>query len=72
MSEDLMNTKALAEWSSMSVAFWNRRRANGDGPNYFKCSRRVLYRRTDVEDWLSQMQRDGTRAVSTASGRTSE
>ena len=61
MSEELMDTKALSRWSKMSIAFWNRRRCSGDGPPYLKCSRKVLYRRTDVEAWLDQMQRAGTK-----------
>jgi hypothetical protein len=44
---------ALCEQYPFSPRTVQRWRATGDGPPYIRVGRRILYRRSDVEEWLS-------------------
>lgn len=51
--DDLMTTKDLAAYVHRPLATiyqWNSR---GLGPRYIRRGRKVLYRRSDVDKWLS-------------------
>jgi excisionase family DNA binding protein len=51
--DELMTTKDLAEYVRRPLATiyqWNSR---GIGPRYIRRGRTVLYRRSDVDKWLS-------------------
>lgn len=53
---DLLTTEEVAEWlrtSAATIRYW---RHLNQGPPGFKVGRRVLYRREDVETWISQQQ----------------
>lgn len=54
-------TAALLKTSVSTLARW---RANGKGPRFIKIGRRVAYRPTDLDDWLTKQTH-----TSTAQGR---
>jgi DNA-binding transcriptional MerR regulator len=57
MTDEYLTTgevAALCRTSPETVRFW---RYAGKGPRSFKCGRRVLYPRADVELWLTGLQR---------------
>ena len=58
---ELVDTKGLVRQYGLSASFWNSARCTGHGPKYLKMGRRVLYRRADVEEWLSQVRRTSTK-----------
>lgn len=49
---DLLTTGQLAQYTSLSESFFEKLRSRGDGPTYLKIGGKVLYRRTDVDEWL--------------------
>jgi excisionase family DNA binding protein len=52
MTEQLLDTSAIASWldvPELTVKAW---RARGGGPRFVKVGRHVRYRRADVERWL--------------------
>jgi len=57
MTDDYMTTTEVAELcrtSPETVRFW---RYVGKGPTSFKCGRRVLYPKVEVQLWLTGLQR---------------
>lgn len=40
----------LVRRPSSTLAYWRHR---GEGPKYAKIGKRILYRRADVEEWLT-------------------
>lgn len=57
MTVEYMTTNEVAELcrtSPETVRFW---RHVGKGPASFKCGRRVLYPKADVERWLTGLRR---------------
>ncbi|MEE2527197.1 helix-turn-helix domain-containing protein [Hyphobacterium sp. HN65] len=56
----LLNVAALAEKTGISVSTWNKRRLSGDTPAFLKVGRRVLYRWSDVEQWLDGKTKGST------------
>jgi predicted DNA-binding transcriptional regulator AlpA len=63
VSRDLMDTKTLVGWSGLSASFWNNARCSGHGPKFLKMGRRVVYHRSDVEEWLSSIKRASTKDI---------
>lgn len=55
-----LDTKALAGRTGLSASYWNQTRLRGDGPEFLKIGRRVLYRWADVEAWLAERRRQST------------
>lgn len=52
--DPLLTEKELAGWLGVSLPSLQRMRSNGTGPRYIQLSRRRLaYRKSDVEVWLS-------------------
>lgn len=47
---DATEAAELVRRPASTLAYWRHR---GEGPNYAKIGRRVLYRREDVEAWLA-------------------
>lgn len=62
----LLPQAQLSQFLNVSVRTLERWRVEGTGPTYIKAGRRVLYRREDVEVWLSGQIRQST---SEAGGR---
>lgn len=49
---DLMTTVQVAEYTGMSVSFFEKRRCYKNSPTYVKIGARVFYRRPDIDQWL--------------------
>lgn len=52
-THELLTPDEVAQWRRTSVRFLVQERYRGTGPRFVKSGRRVLYRRSDVEEWLS-------------------
>ena len=60
MSENLpryLDTEEAAAWVGLSPKTLQRMRVTGDGPPYVKWGRRVIYDRTDLDDWMGRRKR---------------
>ena len=60
MSENLpryLDTVRAAAWVGLSPKTLQRMRVTGDGPPYVKRGRRVIYDRTDLDDWMARLKR---------------
>jgi hypothetical protein len=49
-----------ADYTGLSVSFFNRARLDGDGPVFLKLGRRVVYERADLDAWLASCRRTST------------
>lgn len=49
----LIDTNAVARLTKTSKSFWERLRREGLGPAYIRMGRIVLYRMSDVEEFLA-------------------
>jgi predicted DNA-binding transcriptional regulator AlpA len=55
----VVSTKVAARFVGLSESTLAKLRLNGNGPVYCKLGRRVVYRLTDLEQWLqSRVTRD--------------
>ena len=62
MCLELATTSQVAEELHTTVAALAQMRYMGTGPKFIKCGRKVLYRWSDVQDWLdsnTQVRTDG-------------
>lgn len=50
---DYLKTPEAAEYTRLSVPTLERKRLVGDGPPFVKAGKSVIYRRSDLDDWLS-------------------
>lgn len=54
-SDELLDTKSVAEWLGVSPQFLEKGRVQGYGPTYIRLGpKRIRYRRLDVLSWLEQ------------------
>ncbi|WP_025032475.1 helix-turn-helix transcriptional regulator [Bradyrhizobium sp. DOA9] len=60
MTTDLLPQQQLAHILAVSERTLERWRVEGCGPAYLKAGRRVLYRRSDVDQWLDNNARTST------------
>lgn len=60
-THELLTIAEAAELVRSPIATLRYWRHIGVGPCSFRVGRRVLYRRSDIEDWIA-MQRDATRS----------
>lgn len=49
-----------AQYLGLSASTLNKLRLTGDGPPYYKLSRRVVYRQSDLDAWLESHRRYST------------
>jgi excisionase family DNA binding protein len=49
-----------ADYLRLSVSTLAKRRLSGEGPPYSKIGRAVLYRKSDLDDWLASRQLQNT------------
>lgn len=49
-------TAAFLDLAEVTLEIWRRK---GTGPAFIKAGRRVLYRRSDIEQWLESNRRGG-------------
>ena len=54
MTAEFLSEKEVAERIGLSLASLQRRRAQGDGPEYARIGSRLLYRWDDVERWFEE------------------
>jgi excisionase family DNA binding protein len=65
MAEPLMTVEEVAEWLRCKPDTIYKWRYIGAGPKGFRVRGRVLFRRSDVEEWI-ELQADGGRVLSGA------
>jgi hypothetical protein len=53
----LFNSKVIAEVRNVSVALLERERWQRTGPHYIRLNGRVLYRKSDILDWIRSQER---------------
>jgi hypothetical protein len=58
--DDWLTTKQLAHWLGYAVGTLELMRMRGIGPPFTKRSGRVLYRRSDVVQWLLERRHQST------------
>ena len=57
--DPLLTEKELSAWVGVSIPNLQRMRSNGTGPRYVQLSpRRIGYRKSDVETWLTARTTD--------------
>ena len=57
--DPLLTEKELSVWVGVSIPNLQRMRSNGTGPRYVQLSpRRIGYRKSDVEEWLTARTTD--------------
>jgi len=53
--DDLLSTPAVADWLGVSIQFLEIGRSKGYGPTFVRVgTRRIRYRRSDVNTWLKE------------------
>lgn len=58
--QDYLNTDQAAGYVKLAASTLTKKRLFGDGPPFFKIGRRVVYRRADLDAWLSAHRRTST------------
>jgi predicted DNA-binding transcriptional regulator AlpA len=57
--QEILNEREVADWLGLSEPTLFRHRRNGTGPKFIQLSaRRVAYRRSAIEGWLKERERD--------------
>jgi predicted DNA-binding transcriptional regulator AlpA len=57
-AQDILSEREVSDWLGLSEPTLFRHRRDGSGPTFIRLSaRRVAYRRSAVEAWLSQRER---------------
>jgi predicted DNA-binding transcriptional regulator AlpA len=70
--DPLLTEKELSAWVGVSLPNLQRMRSNGTGPRYVQLSpRRIGYRKSDVEAWLTARTTDRIGALASVE-RTSD
>ena len=57
---DLLTTEEAARYPRLSPRTLERYRVTGEGPRFLKIGRRVLYRQSDLDEWLKNKSRRST------------
>ena len=57
---DLLTTEEAGRYLRLSPRTLERYRVTGEGPRYLKIGRRVLYRKSDLDEWLKNKSRRST------------
>lgn len=55
-----LTTRDLEKYTGISASTWNKRRLTGDGPEFIKVGRTVLYPIGSVDAWLGARTRRST------------
>jgi len=56
----LFSTDQVASKLGLSTSYLSKLRLTGDGPEYIKAGKRVLYRLEDIEGWICSKKRRST------------
>ena len=68
-TDPLLTEKEVSAWIGVSTPNLQRMRSNGTGPRYVQLSpRRIGYRKSDVETWLTSRTTDRIGALAPAAG----
>lgn len=59
--EEFVDVLELTRRTHLGKSSWDKIRMTEDGPPYIKIGRRVIYRWSDVQSWLSAQARTSTR-----------
>lgn len=61
-TSEILDTRGAAAFLRLSASWLTKARLRGDGPRYIRHDqvRRVLYRRSDLENWLAEGDRRHT------------
>ncbi len=59
MTSEFLSEKEVAERIGLSLASLQRRRAEGNGPEYARIGSRLLYCWDDVERWFEEQKASG-------------
>jgi predicted DNA-binding transcriptional regulator AlpA len=54
INDEYLDTNELAELTKTKPQTWRKKRWRGDSPPFVKLGNRVLYRRSDVEQYLAE------------------
>jgi predicted DNA-binding transcriptional regulator AlpA len=58
MTNEILTEREVSDWLGLSEPTLFRHRRDGTGPTFIRLSaRRVAYRRSAVEEWLTQRER---------------
>jgi predicted DNA-binding transcriptional regulator AlpA len=69
LSERLLTEKELSDWLGVSLPNLQRMRSTGTGPRFVQLSaRRIAYRKSDVEAWLTARTTDRIGALAPIRG----
>ncbi len=68
--QEYVRTRAAARYLSLSHRTLEKLRVTGNGPQYFKMGRAVLYAIGDLDLWLSENRRRSTSDTGGRLGRT--
>jgi predicted DNA-binding transcriptional regulator AlpA len=66
---NLLNSQEAAELCRLSPRTMERMRVSGEGPPYVKLNRRVAYRPTDLDAWITSRVRTSTSDLAGRAGR---
>ncbi|MGO2327630.1 helix-turn-helix transcriptional regulator [Glutamicibacter arilaitensis] len=58
--EKVVSQEAYCEWRGITKGAAAQERYKGTGPKFVKAGKSVLYRVSDVNDWLDQQTRERT------------
>jgi predicted DNA-binding transcriptional regulator AlpA len=69
-NREILNEREVADWLGLSEPTLFRHRRDGTGPKFIQLStRRVAYRRSAIEEWLKERERQSLRSsLGTANG----
>lgn len=67
-AHEFLDVDQAADYLKISASNLNKRRVAGTGPKYCKLGRRVIYRRTDLDAWISDNMRGSTSDIGIAIG----
>ena len=60
-SSKRMRPKEASEYTQLPVASLAKMRMRGDGPQFYKVSRLVIYEKDDIDVWLEARKRRSTK-----------
>jgi predicted DNA-binding transcriptional regulator AlpA len=63
-TKEILTEREVSSWLGISAPTLFRHRRDGTGPKFIRLSaRRVAYRRSEIEDWLSHRQQQSLSAL---------
>ena len=60
VARNRLTVPEAAEWLRVSKSWLDKKRLDGNGPQYHKFGRRVIYDLSDLEAWAAQNKRRHT------------